>query len=452
MRNAQLRRIALAVIVMGLFGGALAVQGGVRPDQMADLAALSITPSAHEVVVQVRNRATHPQPGVVVALFAGTVRVAEQKTDIPPGRTVTVRLPWRARDGVTLVVQVDPDFTLVERDRGDNLVIARPTATRVAEKVAEDEPEAADLRIEGLSVGAAMFEVGRPRQVTISFRIVNAGAAATGAFRTDVFPGPIGSNGQLATGSITTAGIPAQGTVYVSNTVLSPVDGFDVRVEADAGQAIAEADENNNTTTSHFQNTDPDVGQWISIGPRRMAAGNALGSVGKLSAIAIHPAQPNTLYVGALLSGVWKTTDLGANWQPVTDALPSLGIAGLAIDPTFPSRVYVATDSAGVFRSEDDGVSWTSLPGSPNAEIRWGVLLVHPTNRDVLYLTSGAGVHRSHDFGASWQLVLPGIRVTDLVMDVLTRYALRRPGRNRNPEDHRRRRHLDAADERFAGP
>jgi photosystem II stability/assembly factor-like uncharacterized protein len=193
-----------------------------------------------------------------------------------------------------------------------------------------------------------------------------------------------------------------------------------VRVEADAGRAVAEADENNNVAVSHFENPEPDVGRWISIGPRRMAAGNALGSVGKLSAIAIHPAQPNTLYVGALLSGVWKTTDLGANWQPVTDSLPSLGIADLAIDPSATSRVYVSTDSAGIFRSEDDGVSWTALSGSPNGEVRWGVMLVHPTNRDVLYVTSAAGVHRSRDFGASWQLVLPGIRVTDLVMDVLS--------------------------------
>ena len=422
MCNAQLRRVAQAVIMTGLLcGGGLAVQAGVRPDEMADLVAVSMTPSAHDVAVQVRNRATHPQHGVVVALFAGSVRVAEQKTDIPPGRTVTVRLPWRAREGAgTLAVQVDPDLELVERDRDDNLLIARPLAPRVAETQGEDPPEAADLRIEGLSVGAAMFEEGRPRRVTLSFRIVNAGAAATGAFRTDVFPGSIGSKGQLAAGSVTTAGIPALGTVYVSHTVISPVGEFDVRVEADAGNAIAEADEKNNTATSRFENPDPDVGRWVSIGPRRMIAGNALGSVGKLSAIAIHPTQPNTLYVGALLSGVWKTTDLGANWQPVTDALPSLGIAGLAIDPTTPSRVYVATDSAGIFRSEDDGVSWTSLPGSPRAEVRWGVLLVHPTNRDVLYVTSAAGVHRSRDFGASWQLVLQGVRVTDLVMDVLS--------------------------------
>ncbi len=432
MWNARFRRVALAVILTGLCGGGLAVRGEeeVRPDQMADLIALSMTPSPHDVVVQVRNRATHPQQGVVVALFAGTVRVAEQKTDIPPGRTVTVRLPWRAREGAgPLAVQVDPDLQLVERDRGDNLVIVRPAGPRVADVQAEDLPEGADLRIEGLSIGAAKFEEGRPRRVTVSFRIVNAGAApVTGAFRTDVFPGTLAQDGQLATGSVTTIGIPSQGTVYVSSSVVSPVGEFDVRVEADAGRVIAEADENNNTATSHFANPDPDVGQWISIGPRRMAAGNELGSVGKLSAIAIHPAQPDTLYVGALLSGVWKTTDLGANWQPVTDSLPSLGIAGLAIDPTAPSRVYVSTDSAGVFRSEDDGVSWTSLPGSPNGEVRWGVMLVHPTNRNVLYVTSAAGVHRSRDFGATWQPVLSGIRVTDLVMDVLspnTLYAAR---------------------------
>jgi hypothetical protein len=155
--------------------------------------------------------------------------------------------------------------------------------------------------------------------------------------------------------------------------------------------------------------------RWISIGPTRVTSG--LGAVGRLSAIAIHPTSPSTLYVGAQGSGVWKTTDGGASWQSITDCLPTLAIAAIAVDPSVPSRVYIATPGFGVFRSEDAGTSWTGISSDLQAEVRWGVLLVHPTNPNVIYLTSALGVYRSGDFGVSWQLSKSGGRATDLVMN-----------------------------------
>jgi len=40
------------------------------------------------------------------------------------------------------------------------------------------------------------------------------------------------------------------------------------------------------------------------------------------------------MYVGAVNGGIWKTTNGGMNWTPLTDQLASLSIASLAIDPT----------------------------------------------------------------------------------------------------------------------
>jgi photosystem II stability/assembly factor-like uncharacterized protein len=497
-------------------------QEGVRPDEMADLVAVAMTPSilfplpgeTLDIAVVVRNQATHSQSNVLVAFFAGRLRVAEKPINLKSGETATVHFSWKATgDGkVPLTAQVDPDFKFIERDRSDNLVSADVVVSRrsssevdlallgiesvqtldestlarvqvrnngkAAAKVplvirrekqiidvrsvevaanttitveiplpalqfptqlsAEINPRyrsseklpsdntlvkdlrpAVDLRVEGLSVLATQFERSRPRQVTISFRVVNAGTSAINkAFRTSVFPGTISDNAeQLGAYFVTTESLPSGGTVYISRTIVSPVSEFDVRVEADAGNAIAEVDEGNNIVTSHFKNPSPDVGRWVAIGPRRITNGG-LGAVGRLSAIAIHPTSSSTIYVGGLNCGVWKTADNGSNWQPIADALPSLSIAALAIDPSTPSRVYVATADATVFRSEDNGTSWVQLQGSPNGEVRWGVLIVHPTDRNVLYLTSAQGVHRSRDFGATWQLVLPGARATDLIMDV----------------------------------
>jgi photosystem II stability/assembly factor-like uncharacterized protein len=166
----------------------------------------------------------------------------------------------------------------------------------------------------------------------------------------------------------------------------------------------------------------PEVGHWVSIGPTRITLG--LGAVGRVTSISIHPTSPSTMYVGARGSGVWKTTDGGSTWQPITDALPTLTISGIAIAPSAPSRVYIATP-LGVFRSEDEGSSWFQVFSGnlhPRA-LDGGALLVHPTNPDQLYLTSSAngcsntGIYRSSDGGSTWDLVLGEGCATGLVMD-----------------------------------
>ena len=274
--------------------------------------------------------------------------------------------------------------------------------------------------MESLSVSAAHYEAARPRQVTISFRIANIGRESiTKKFRTTIFPGTVRADDvqPLAAYSVVSDGLAAGQSIYVSRTVVSPVSAFDVRIEADADHVIAEADEANNVATSTFSNPTSNVGRWVSIGPRRIN-NDSLGAIGRLSAIAIDPTSPGTIYVGANFSGAWKTGNGGVTWQPIADALPTLAVAALTVDPSSPARIYLATPGSGVYRSEDAGVSWTSISGNLNADVRWGVLLVHPTNSNIVFLNSADGIYRTRDFGATWQLVLRGrATATDLVMD-----------------------------------
>src|SRR6266849_10893481 len=294
------------------------------------------------------------------------------------------------------------------RDSGDNLLN-------------QDMQPSENLRIQGLSIYTAQVEVGHPREVTISFRVTNIGKdAITKPFRTSLFPGNIKFDRLrplLDTHYVNTAELAAGQAIYISRTTVLPssVNEFDVRIEVDVDHAITGVDRTNNIVISPFKNPTPDVGRWVSIGPTRISS--TPDAVGRLSAIAIHPTAPSTIYVGASGSGVWKTNDGGAPWRPVTNSLPTLAIAAIAVDPSAPLRVYVATPGFGVFRSEDAGTSWTQISSDLQAEARWGVFLVHPTNPNVLYLTSAVGVYRSGDFGATWQLSKSGGRATDLVMN-----------------------------------
>jgi photosystem II stability/assembly factor-like uncharacterized protein len=73
-----------------------------------------------------------------------------------------------------------------------------------------------------------------------------------------------------------------------------------------------------------------------------------------VSALAIDPQNPSTLYAGAFdyyaqRGGVLKSVDGGASWSAVNSGLTMLNVQTLAIDPQNPSTVYAGTNGGGVF-------------------------------------------------------------------------------------------------------
>ena len=76
---------------------------------------------------------------------------------------------------------------------------------------------------------------------------------------------------------------------------------------------------------------------WRGIGPYR--GGRAL-------AVAGVPGEPNVFYFGAAAGGVWKTTDAGATWTPLSDHTPITSIGAIAVAPSNPDIIYVGTGEA----------------------------------------------------------------------------------------------------------
>jgi len=168
--------------------------------------------------------------------------------------------------------------------------------------------------------------------------------------------------------------------------------------------------------------------QWTLIGPEPV--GNYYGvSSGRVTAIAVNPTNPNTVYVGGAEGGVWKTTNGGTTWTPMTDNQTSLAVGSIALDPNNSNIVYVGTgeedfaiDSyygAGVLKSTDGGVTWTQYCGpfcgpenvndygDPGAYI--GSIAVDPTNSQnilaAVELWGAHGVYQSTNGGQTWALV-----------------------------------------------
>jgi Divergent InlB B-repeat domain len=78
---------------------------------------------------------------------------------------------------------------------------------------------------------------------------------------------------------------------------------------------------------------------WTSLGPEG----------GHITALAIDPLTPTTLYAGTEGSGVFQSTDGGSSWRAVNAGLTNPFVTALAIDPLTPTTLYAGTMGRGVF-------------------------------------------------------------------------------------------------------
>jgi photosystem II stability/assembly factor-like uncharacterized protein len=188
---------------------------------------------------------------------------------------------------------------------------------------------------------------------------------------------------------------------------------------------------------------------WRELGPAPIQAGHGSGpNTGRIVAVAAHPTNANIIYIAAASGGVWKTTDGGQNWLPLTDNLPiTPNMGAIAVAKSNPNVVYAGTGEAtwgqskkargrdniyygrGVLVSTNGGSSW-ALRGTAQFDRRSiSQIVVHPTDPAIAYLTVGTtaqnglpgnkGVYRTTDFGANWAAVFPtnDVAASDIVMD-----------------------------------
>jgi photosystem II stability/assembly factor-like uncharacterized protein len=145
---------------------------------------------------------------------------------------------------------------------------------------------------------------------------------------------------------------------------------------------------------------------------------------GRSVAVAGVPGQPLVYYFGGTGGGVWKTTDAGSTWRPITDGFLGTGSVGaIAVAPSDPNVVYVGMGESclrgnvshgdGVYRSTDAGKTWTHVGLRDTQQI--GRVRVHPTDPDTAWVAAlghtfgpnpDRGIFRTKDGGKTWSKVL----------------------------------------------
>jgi PKD repeat protein len=153
------------------------------------------------------------------------------------------------------------------------------------------------------------------------------------------------------------------------------------------------------------------TGNWTTLGPTPTPINNLvqINGVGRINAIAFHPTNKATIYVGAPAGGLWVTTDSGTTWTVKTDALATLGVSAIAIDPGTPSTIYIGTGDRehydapglGVMKSTNSGSTW-SASNSGMGSLTVSKLLINPSNTSILIAATSAGIYRSTNSGANW--------------------------------------------------
>lgn len=150
-------------------------------------------------------------------------------------------------------------------------------------------------------------------------------------------------------------------------------------------------------------------GSWEQMGPTTWDDSNSNGwnpGVGRITSIAVEPANQNHIIVGSPSGGVWKTTDGGATWNVLTDNLANIDVYALAIDPANNSKYYWGSTNGNIYVSTDAGVTWSLLADTGNGTVN--KILIDPSNSNKMYCSSSGGVSKSTDGGATWALIHPG--------------------------------------------
>jgi hypothetical protein len=150
------------------------------------------------------------------------------------------------------------------------------------------------------------------------------------------------------------------------------------------------------------------------------------GQYATVSTIGPSKSSPSTLYVGTDNGRLWRTTDLGANWQEFPNPFapnPPRWVTSVVVDPANSTHAYVSYGgfrdgytAANVFETtKARQTTWKNVSGNlPNAPVN---MLAYDQANGTLYAATNLGVFFMQNDSKVWQKLgdnLPDTATEDL--------------------------------------
>jgi hypothetical protein len=160
---------------------------------------------------------------------------------------------------------------------------------------------------------------------------------------------------------------------------------------------------------------------WTALGPAPLGTPPSSYS-GRIVGIAASRTDANTIYIAAAGGGVWKTTNGGSAWTPLTDGQVTLSMGAIALAPSNAYVIYAGTGEAnngfdsnygrGILVSTNGGINWTLTGNSVFDRKAIAKIAVDPTTPHIAYAAvndvatngtvGGTGIYKTTNDGTTW--------------------------------------------------
>lgn len=155
---------------------------------------------------------------------------------------------------------------------------------------------------------------------------------------------------------------------------------------------------NNRQSTNTWQNIGPEK-TYISDGSLNLRPTQA-----NVYCLGVSPSNTNIIYAGMETGGIFKSTDKGLSWLPVSYDYAIGSIQDIKVDPNNSDIVYISR-GAEVYKTTDGGTIWSLIHTATDVvEQFW----INTANTNIIFAATKNGLYKTTDAGTTWTLNFAG--------------------------------------------